>query len=135
MGLEAGTKLGPYEIQARLGQGGMGEVYRARDSRLQRSVAIKILNAASREDPVSHDRMRAEARAISALQHPNICTLFDIGEHNSRDYLVMECLEGETLAQRLQRGSLPLPEFLKYAVQICAGLERAHASRVIHSRS
>jgi eukaryotic-like serine/threonine-protein kinase len=132
MGLEAGTKLGPYEIQARLGEGGMGEVYRARDSRLQRSVAIKILKAASREDPISHERMRSEARAISALQHPNICTLFDIGEHNSRDYLVMECLEGETLAQRLQRGSLPLPEFLKYAIQICAGLERAHASRVIH---
>ena len=132
MGLEAGTKLGPYEIQARLGEGGMGEVYRARDSRLQRSVAIKILKVASREDPVSHERMRAEARAISALQHPNICTLFDIGEHNSRDYLVMECLEGETLAHRLQRGPLPLPELLKYAIQICAGLEHAHASRLVH---
>ncbi|HEV7519720.1 MAG TPA: protein kinase [Candidatus Angelobacter sp.] len=132
MELKPGAKLGPYEIQSPLGTGGMGEVYRAYDTRLQRSVAIKVLKVRSNEDPLLRKRIQSEGRAISALQHPNICTLYDIGEQNGLDYLVMECLDGETLAQRLARGPLPLPEFLKYAIEICEGLERAHANGVIH---
>jgi serine/threonine protein kinase len=132
MELKPGAKLGPYEIQSPLGAGGMGEVYRALDTRLQRSVAIKVLKVRDDKDPLLRKRIQAEGRAISALQHPNICTLYDIGEQSGLDYLVMECLEGETLAQRLARRPIPLPEFLKCAIEICEGLERAHASRVIH---
>jgi serine/threonine protein kinase len=132
MVLKAGTKLGPYEIQSRLGAGGMGEVYRARDTRLQRSVAIKVLKVEGHENANLQKRMQAEARAISALQHPNICTLYDVGQQDGLDYLVMECLDGETLAQRLARGPLPLPEFFKYAIEICEGLAKAHSGGVIH---
>ena len=107
-------------------------MYRAHDTRLQRSVAIKVLKVGGNEDPLLRKRIQAEGRAISALQHPNICTLYDIGEQDGLDYLVMECLEGETLAQRLARGPLPLPEVLKCAIEICEGLERAHTSGVIH---
>src|SRR5215472_15890106 len=108
MGLSAGTRLGPYEITAPLGSGGMGEVYRARDTRLDRTVAIKILTASVTANADLKARFDREARAISQLQHPNICTLFDIGSDNGTDFLVMECLEGETLARRLHRGALPL---------------------------
>jgi eukaryotic-like serine/threonine-protein kinase len=98
MSLTGGTKLGPYEIVAPLGAGGMGEVYRARDTRLDRAVAIKILPAQLSSDPVRRQRFEREARAVSALNHPHICTLYDVGSQDGTDYLVMEYLEGETLA-------------------------------------
>src|SRR5262245_4448832 len=110
MPLALGARLGPYEIVAPLGAGGMGEVYKARDKRLDRTVAIKILPAAVAADPQRRERFRREARAISSLTHPNICTLHDIGEHGGVDFLVMEYLPGETLAHRLLRGPLPLQD-------------------------
>src|SRR5215467_10446987 len=106
--LAVGTKLGPYEVVALLGAGGMGEVYRARDTRLERSVAIKILPKEMSADPVRKQRFEREAKTISGLNHPNICTLHDIGSQDGVDYLVMECAEGETLAKRLEKGPLPL---------------------------
>src|SRR5215472_12369761 len=108
MPLTSGTKLGPYEILSPLGAGGMGEVYRARDTRLDRTVAIKILTAAVTADADVKARFEREARAISQLQHPNICTLFDIGRDDGTDLLVMENLEGKNIAERLHRGALPL---------------------------
>src|SRR6201982_590540 len=107
MALTAGTRLGPYEIQNSLGAGGMGEVYRARDTRLERSVAIKILPAHLSADPARKLRFEREAKTVSALNHPNICSLFDVGSQNGTDFLVMECIEGESLAQRIARGALP----------------------------
>src|SRR6202167_4117898 len=114
MALASGTKLGPYEIQSPLGAGGMGEVYRARDTRLERIVAIKILPAHLSDNVEARHRFDREARAISSLNHPNICTLYDVGHENGIDYLVMELLEGETLADRLAKGPLPLEKLLKY---------------------
>src|SRR5579864_4415722 len=108
MALTAGIKLGPYEIQSPLGSGGMGEVYRALDTRLDRIVAVKVLASHLSSSPELKQRMEREARAISSLNHPNICTLHDIGSQGSTNYLVMEYLEGETLDERLQRGPLPL---------------------------
>jgi serine/threonine protein kinase len=105
--LAAGTKLGPYEIVAPLGAGGMGEVYRDRDTRLERTVAIKILPAHLSSDPVRKQRLEREAKIISSLSHPHICVLHDVGHQDAIDYLVMECLEGKTLARRLERGPLP----------------------------
>ena len=105
MGLASGTKLGPYEIQSPLGAGGMGEVYRAKDTRLERTVAIKILPEHLSDNPEARQRFDREARAISSLNHPNICTLHDVGHQDGVDYLVMELLEGETLAQRLGKGA------------------------------
>src|SRR5580700_9955870 len=113
MALPSGTKLGPYEIQSPLGAGGMGEVYRARDIRLDRTVAIKVLPLHLSTDPVRRQRFEREARAISALQHPNICTLYDVGHQEGTDYLVMEYLEGQTLAARLAGGALPLEQTLR----------------------
>src|SRR6202011_2333658 len=110
MGLTSGTKLGPYEIVSPLGTGGMGEVYRALDTRLDRTVAIKVLVSHLSASPELKQRLEREARAISSLNHPHICQLFDIGSQNGTDYLVMEFLEGETLAERLRKGPLPLPE-------------------------
>jgi eukaryotic-like serine/threonine-protein kinase len=104
MTLLAGTKLGPYEIIGSLGAGGMGEVYRAKDTRLERTVAIKILPAQVSNDPVRKQRFEREAKTISSLNHPNICTLHAIGSRDGVDYLVMECVEGETLAKRLEKG-------------------------------
>jgi len=132
MGLLSGTKLGPYEIQSPLGAGGMGEVYRARDTRLDRSVAIKILPSHLSDNPEARQRFDREARAISSLNHPNICTLHDVGHQDGVDFLVMEFLQGETLANRLLKGPLSPDEVLKYAVEICEGLERAHKSGVVH---
>ncbi len=111
MGLSPGTRLGPYEIESALGAGGMGEVYRARDTRLDRSVAIKILPAHLSENAESRQRFEREARTISSLNHPNICTLHDVGQQDGVDFLVMEFLEGETLADRLKKGPLPLGQF------------------------
>ncbi len=124
--------LGPYEIQSPLGSGGMGEVYRARDIRLDRFVAIKILTEHLSENREAKLRFDREARAISSLNHPNICTLHDVGHQNGTDYLVMEYLEGETLASRLKKGPLPIDLVLKYGIEICKGLEKAHKSGVIH---
>ena len=132
MGLTSGTKLGPYEIQSPLGAGGMGEVYRARDTRLDRTVAIKILPAHLTDNPEAKQRFDREARAISSLNHPNICTLYDVGHQDGTDYLVMEFLEGETLASRLAKGALPPKQVLKYVIEICEGLEKAHKTGVIH---
>ena len=132
MALTSGTKLGPYEITGTLGAGGMGEVYRARDTRLERTVAIKILPAHLSSNPESRQRFEREARAISSLNHPNICTLHDVGHQDGIDYLVMEFLEGETLADRLRRGPLSTEQVLKYGIEICEGLEKAHRSGVVH---
>src|SRR6266704_3758310 len=113
MALTAGTRLGPYEIQSPLGAGGMGEVYRALDTRLQRIVAVKILPSHLSENPEAKERFDREARTISSLNHPNICTLHDVGHQDGIDYLVMEYLEGETLADRLAKGPLSVAQILK----------------------
>jgi Tol biopolymer transport system component len=124
--------LGPYEIAAPLGAGGMGEVYRARDTRLERTVAIKILPAQLSSDPVRKQRFEREAKTISSLNHPHICVLHDVGSQDGVDYLVMECVEGETLAKRLEKGPLPLEQVLKYGAQIADALDKAHRSGVVH---
>src|SRR5215467_9772348 len=126
MALNPGTKLGPYEIQAPLGAGGMGEVYRARDTRLDRTVAIKVLNSSIASSAELKQRFEREARVISRLNHPHICTLHDVGHQDGTDFLVMEYLEGQTLAERLARGALPMPDLLKIAIDILDGLEQAH---------
>src|SRR5689334_2205359 len=132
MPLIAGTKLGPYEIVSPLGAGGMGEVYRARDTRLERTVAIKVLNSALVANPDTKARFEREARTISQLNHPNICTLYDVGHEDVTDYLVMEYVDGETLADRLHRGPLPLQELVKIGSEIAAGLEAAHRAGIVH---
>ncbi len=132
MALTSGSKLGPYEIESPLGAGGMGEVYRACDTRLHRSVAIKILPSHLADNAEARQRFDREARAISSLNHPNICTMHDVGHQDGIDFLVMELLEGETLANRLLKGPLPPDQVLKYGIQICEGLERAHKSGVVH---
>ncbi len=132
MALSSGTRLGPYEIVEPIGAGGMGEVYRARDSRLDRTVAIKILPQHLSSDTERKQRFDREARAISSLQHPNICTLHDVGQENGLDYLVMEHLEGETLAQRLHRGALPNEQVLKTGMEIADALDKAHRQGVVH---
>src|SRR6202140_984160 len=118
MPLPSGYKLGPYEIVAPLGAGGMGEVYKARDTRLDRTVAIKILPPALAADPQFRERFDREARAISQLDHAHICALYDVGEHNGTSYLVMQYLEGETLADRLKKGALALVQALRYPTKI-----------------
>ena len=132
MPLAPGTKLGPYEIQSPLGAGGMGEVYRARDTRLERIVAIKILPQQLSNDPIRKQRFEREAKTISSLNHPHICVLHDVGSQEGMDYLVMECVEGETLAKRLEKGPLPLEQVLKFGGQIADALDRAHRSGVVH---
>ena len=130
--LHAGTRLGPYEIEASLGVGGMGEVYLARDTRLGRKVAVKVLPDAVSSDPERRNRFDREARAVAALSHPNICALFDVGSDGSTHYLVMEYVEGQTLAERLAAGPLPIPEALRLGAQIAGGLAAAHDRRIIH---
>ncbi|SPE36184.1 hypothetical protein SBA6_520010 [Candidatus Sulfopaludibacter sp. SbA6] len=136
MPLPNGTRLGPYEIAALLGAGGMGEVYRARDSRLDRTVALKVLSADLRERPEERAgliaRFEREARAVAALNHPHICALYDIGQDHGIDFLGMEYLEGETLAERLTRGALPVDQLLRYAIQIADAIERAHRQGLVH---
>jgi len=132
MPLTSGTKLGPYEIQSALGAGGMGEVYRAKDVRLDRTVAVKVLASHLSSSPELKQRMEREARAISSLSHPNICHLYDIGSQDGTDYLVMEFLEGETLAERLGKGALPLSEILKIAIALTEGLAAAHRQGIVH---
>ena len=118
MSLTPGTRLGAYEILDLLGAGGMGEVYRARDTRLDRTVAIKVLPGDLALSEEVRQRFEREARVISSLNHPHICTLFDVGHQDGVEYLVMEHLEGESLAERLARGPLPVPELLKTAIEI-----------------
>jgi eukaryotic-like serine/threonine-protein kinase len=132
MALTAGTKLGPYEIQSPLGAGGMGEVYRARDTRLDRIVAVKVLASHLSSSPELRQRMEREARAISSLNHPHICQLYDIGSQDGTDYLVMEFLEGETLAERLRKGAMPLAEVFKVGISVAEALAFAHRSGIVH---
>ena len=132
MAVAPGSTLGPYEILSPLGAGGMGEVYRAKDGRLNRTVAIKVLSDESAADPDRRERFEREAKAISALDHPNICALYDVGEHQGTYFLVMPCLEGETLADRLEKGPLPPDQAIKHAIEIATALDAAHRHGIIH---
>ena len=132
MSLAAGVRLGPYEVVAPLGAGGMGEVYRAKDGRLNRTVAIKVLPTESASDADRRERFEREAKAISALDHPNICALYDVGEHEGTYFLVMPCLEGQTLADRLAKGALPVDQAIKVAVEMATALDAAHRHGIIH---
>jgi Tol biopolymer transport system component len=132
MSLQVGTKLGPYKILAAAGAGGMGEVYKAADTRLNRTVAIKVLPARFSEDAEMKQRFEREAQTIAALNHPHICTLYDVGNQDGSEFLIMEYLEGETLAARIARGPMPLNEVLKVAIAIADALDKAHAKGVTH---
>ncbi|TDI37347.1 MAG: serine/threonine protein kinase [Acidobacteria bacterium] len=132
MSLTPGTRLGPYEIVSLIGKGGMGEVYKANDPRLDRTVAIKVLLEHLAASPERRQRFEREAKAISQLNHPHVCTLYDIGQHEGIDFLVMEYIEGETLADRLKRGALPLDKALEYGIQIVDGLDSAHRAGIVH---
>src|SRR5215471_4369202 len=132
MVVTTGTQLGPYEILSPVGAGGMGEVYIARDIRLNRTVALKVLPAHLAETAELRERFEREARTISSLNHPNICTLYDIGRQGDTDFLVMEYLEGQTLAQRLEKGPLPLDEALKSAIEVASALDSAHSQGITH---
>jgi Tol biopolymer transport system component len=132
MQVSSGSRLGPYEIVAPIGAGGMGEVYKARDTRLDRSVAIKILPSAFADNAQLKIRFEREAKTISQLTHPNICTLYDVGNEGGVEYLVMELLDGETLADRLARGPLPMRDVLRYGREIATALDRAHRAGVVH---
>ena len=124
----SGARLGPYEIVSRIGAGGMGEVFQARDTRLDRSVAIKVLPAELAQNAQFRQRFEREAKTISQLSHPNICTLFDVGD----GYIVMELLDGESLADRVTRGPLPVKDVLRYGVEIAQALAGAHRAGVVH---
>ncbi|HXI03159.1 MAG TPA: serine/threonine-protein kinase, partial [Candidatus Saccharimonadales bacterium] len=132
MPLDPGTRLGPYEILERIGAGGMGEVYRAKDTRLDRTVAVKVLPSHLSKDPTLRQRFEREARAASSLNHPHICTLHDIGREGEIDFLVMELLEGRTLAEQIESGPLPIDEALRYAIQIADALDKAHRQGLVH---
>src|SRR5881275_3384544 len=132
MPISSGTRLGPYEVVSSVGAGGMGEVYRARDTRLERTVALKALSSQVIATTALKERFAREARAISSLNHPHICHLYDVGCENGTDYLVMELLDGETLSERLRKGPLPLEPALKIAIEIAEALEEAHKQGIIH---
>ncbi len=132
MSLSVGTRLGPYEIKGAIGAGGMGEVYQARDTRLNRTVAIKVLPRELSGDGQRRARLEREARTLASLSHPRICPLFDVGEHDGSTFLVMELLQGDTLAERLRRGPLPLAQALEIAGQIAEGLDAAHQRGIVH---
>ena len=134
-----GQRIGPYQLASKIGAGGMGEVYKARDTRLDRTVAIKVLTAHLADDPHARERFQREARAVAALNHPHICTLHDVGSQDpstgsgqAMDFLVMEYLDGETLAERLAKGPLPLDRALQYAIQIADALDKAHRQGITH---
>src|SRR6201984_2104097 len=132
MAILPGKRLGPYEILSAIGAGGMGEVYRARDTRLDRIVAIKVLPANLADRAELRERFEREAKTIASLNHPHICVLHNIGQQDGVDYLVMEYLEGETLAHRLQKGPLPLEQVLQFAIEISDALDKAHRKGVTH---
>src|SRR6267142_4389301 len=132
MALTSGTKLGPYEIQTSIGAGGMGEVYRAHDSRLDRTVAIKVLPASFSADRDRLQRFAQEARAAAALNHPNILSIFDIGDEQGAPYVVSELLEGETLRDRIRSGPISSRKTIDYAVQVARGLSAAHEKGIVH---
>src|ERR1700736_3767198 len=132
MAILPGLRLGPYEILSAIGAGGMGEVYRAKDTRLNRIVAIKVLPSHLADSPELRERFEREARTIASLNHPHICVLFDIGQQDGIDYLLMEYLEGETLAQRLLKGPLPMEQVLQYAIEIADALDKAQRKGVTH---
>ena len=132
MPLPPGTRLGPHEIIEPLGAGGMGEVYRARDTRLDRTVAVKVLPGHLSGNEEMRQRFDREARAISQLSHPHVCALYDVGHQDGVDYLVMEYLEGETLADRLAKGPLPVERVLRYGIEIADALDKAHRLGIVH---
>ncbi|MFN2386018.1 MAG: serine/threonine-protein kinase, partial [Thermoanaerobaculia bacterium] len=132
MTLAPGARLGPYEILAPLGAGGMGEVYKARDTRLDRTVAIKVLPSHLSENPEVRQRFEREAKTISSLSHPHICGLYDVGQQDGTDYLVMEFLEGETLTDRLAKGPLPIEQTLRYGIEMADALDKAHRQGIVH---
>src|SRR6202011_260954 len=132
MPLSSGDKLGPYEILAALGAGGMGEVYKARDTRLDRTVAIKVLAPTLAADSQFRERFDREARTISQLDHPHICALHDVGDQDGTSFLVMQYLAGETLEAWLRKGALPIDQALPYAIQIADALNKAHRAGIVH---
>ena len=132
MALTEGTTIGPYAVVGLIGQGGMGEVYKATDTRLDRTVAIEVLPEHVASDPDLKQRFEREAKTISSLNHPHICTLHDIGSQDGLDFLVMEYLEGDTLAQRLQKGALPLDQAFNLAIEIADALDKAHRQGITH---
>src|SRR6266516_481810 len=132
MPLATGTRLGPYEILSPIGAGGMGEVYQARDTRLERTVAVKVLPRHLSENSDVRLRFEREAKTISSLSHPHICALYDVGNQDGVEYLVMEFLEGETLAERLARGPLPLEQTLRHGIEIADALDKAHRQGIVH---
>src|SRR5678810_88263 len=132
MPLTAGTRLGPYEILSPLGAGGMGEVWKARDTRLDRTVAIKVLPAHLSLSPEVRQRFEREARTISQLSHPHVCALYDVGREGETEYLVMEYLEGETLSERLLKGALPFEQVLRHGIEVADALDKAHRQGIVH---
>ena len=132
MPLPPGARLGPYEILSLVGAGGMGEVYKSRDTRLDRTVAIKILPDTFAADPQFRERFDREARTISQLDHPHVCALYDVGEQDGTAFLVMQFLEGETLADRLTKGALPIDQAIKTAIEIASALDKAHRAGIVH---
>src|SRR5438128_1849498 len=132
MSLQTGARFGPYEILAVLSAGGMGEVHKARDTRLDRVVAIKVRPESLAADRQFRERFDREARTISQLDHPHICTLYEVGEQDGTAFLVMQYLEGETLETRLKKGPLPLDQALQIAAQIAGALDKAHTAGIVH---
>src|SRR5450759_3880620 len=132
MTIPAGSRLGPYEVVSPLGAGGMGEVYKARDTRLERTVAIKVLPSGLSPSPEARQRFEQEAKTISQLSHPHICALYDVGNQDGVEYLVMEYLEGETLAERLLKGPLPSEQVLRYGIEMADALDKAHRQGIVH---
>src|SRR5262249_54060959 len=130
--LPAGSRLGPYEIVAPIGAGGMGEVYKARDTRLERTVAVKVLPEHLSKSEEIRQRFEREAKTISQLSHPHICALYDVGREGETEYLVMEYLEGETLSDRLGKGALPTEQVLRFGIEIADALDRAHRAGIVH---
>src|SRR6266498_2430151 len=132
MTLSPGSRLGAYEVLSPLGAGGMGEVYKAKDTRLERTVAIKVLPSHLSSSEEVRQRFEREAKTISSLSHPHICALYDVGNQDGVEYLVMEYLEGETLADRLGRGPLPTEQVLRYGIEIADALDKAHRQGIVH---
>src|SRR5499433_2582623 len=132
MTLAAGSRLGPYEVVSPIGAGGMGEVWKARDTRLERTVAVKVLPPHLSASPEARQRFEREAKTISQLSHSHICALYDVGNQDGVEYLVMEYLEGETLADRLAKGALPLEQTLRYGQEIADALDKAHRQGIVH---